>query len=330
MEAINDFNERTLARMDIHELRDMARALGVASPTSKKKDVLIEDILAIVYGRAMPEYKNANRGRPAKNNFNFNFAPNAGSFGVTGGANWGYGNLVASPGEKFVVDKRTEPLHGIVIKADGEYILRKYKFMSSPSDIKLSAKLVARHNLCPNDTVDYVRDENGDPVVLGVQSAQSKAEVKKIGGLVIGKRNLVYVNSLHDKQLLLAKLSEIDQIIFLPSNAVSKFAGNNLMIMPLTDMVADEMINSFFACCDIASFYKGLGKSVVLISDNMLNILTALKQLPTKEGAELERKVIASIEKLVTQEITFAALIPSIVKNVANNVSAMFDNELRM
>ena len=40
--------------MRIYELRDFARKVGVQSPTSKKKDVLIKEIEAIMSGKAKP------------------------------------------------------------------------------------------------------------------------------------------------------------------------------------------------------------------------------------------------------------------------------------
>ncbi|MDE6551071.1 MAG: hypothetical protein K2M44_06230, partial [Clostridia bacterium] len=58
------FDERELANMSIFQLRTAARKIGVASPTTKKKDQLVKDYLDIASGKTAP--KITNRGRPPK------------------------------------------------------------------------------------------------------------------------------------------------------------------------------------------------------------------------------------------------------------------------
>lgn len=58
------FDERELAKMSIFQLRTAARKIGVASPTTKKKDQLVKDYLDIASGKTAP--KISNRGRPPK------------------------------------------------------------------------------------------------------------------------------------------------------------------------------------------------------------------------------------------------------------------------
>ena len=50
----------------IHTLRQLGRAVGVYSPTNKKKEELIEDILAIATNRADPVVNESRRGAPPK------------------------------------------------------------------------------------------------------------------------------------------------------------------------------------------------------------------------------------------------------------------------
>jgi len=54
--------------MRIHELRDMARHIGVKSPTSLSKSVMIKKMLAILDGKDKPYCNAAKQGRPPKNN----------------------------------------------------------------------------------------------------------------------------------------------------------------------------------------------------------------------------------------------------------------------
>ncbi|MEG1608565.1 MAG: hypothetical protein RR348_01720, partial [Clostridia bacterium] len=58
-----------LDKLTIFELREKARKIGVASPTSKNKDELIKCYMSIEDGNAEPQ-KKTNRGRPPKSSLN--------------------------------------------------------------------------------------------------------------------------------------------------------------------------------------------------------------------------------------------------------------------
>lgn len=58
-----------LEDLGIHELRTLARSVGVKSPTSKKRQILIDEIKKIRSGQAKPQF-NRHFGRPVKNHGN--------------------------------------------------------------------------------------------------------------------------------------------------------------------------------------------------------------------------------------------------------------------
>ena len=51
---INQFNKESLEKLGIFELRNLAREIGVYSPTIYKKQELISKILSIVNGQETP------------------------------------------------------------------------------------------------------------------------------------------------------------------------------------------------------------------------------------------------------------------------------------
>ncbi len=68
--------DEELDNMSIFALREFARRVGVISPTSKKKEQLIKDIIDIREGRVQPKINTSKHGRPPKtNNLNFNELP---------------------------------------------------------------------------------------------------------------------------------------------------------------------------------------------------------------------------------------------------------------
>lgn len=66
MSEILDNIAKKLNASGIHPLRQLGRAVGVYSPTNKKKDELIADILAIAANRADPVSNDSRRGAPPK------------------------------------------------------------------------------------------------------------------------------------------------------------------------------------------------------------------------------------------------------------------------
>ena len=65
IENVN-FTEQDLQKLNIHELRELAREIGLASPTVLKKEEIINKILGVIYGTSeKPQIKSLS-GRPAK------------------------------------------------------------------------------------------------------------------------------------------------------------------------------------------------------------------------------------------------------------------------
>lgn len=61
-----EFNDVELSKLNIHELRDLAREIGVISPTLKSKGELINSILSIIYGEVNVEVRKSGAGRPVR------------------------------------------------------------------------------------------------------------------------------------------------------------------------------------------------------------------------------------------------------------------------
>lgn len=61
-----NYSKEALQNLGIYELRNVARQVGVYSPTKYKKEILVDKILAIMQGQEHPYVKKTNQGRPAK------------------------------------------------------------------------------------------------------------------------------------------------------------------------------------------------------------------------------------------------------------------------
>ncbi len=67
--------DKNLEDMSIFALREFARRVGVASPTSKKKEQLIAEIIEIREGKRQPNLNSQKHGRPPKQNNLFDPQP---------------------------------------------------------------------------------------------------------------------------------------------------------------------------------------------------------------------------------------------------------------
>ena len=66
MKLAIEFKEEILKSLGVYELRELARRLGVSSPTTKKRKQLEQEILKISKGEQIAEGKKTNKGRPPK------------------------------------------------------------------------------------------------------------------------------------------------------------------------------------------------------------------------------------------------------------------------
>lgn len=61
-----DWDENALSQLRIHELRDLARKIGVKCPTALKKEDIINNVIQILNGEAEPYKATNKKGRPTK------------------------------------------------------------------------------------------------------------------------------------------------------------------------------------------------------------------------------------------------------------------------
>lgn len=169
------FTEQELSRMSIFQLRDTARQIGVASPTSKKKEELIKMYLDISTGKAQPAAK-TRRGRPPKQKVENPAAERkAEEMAVA------HQDAEQPSGEKHVVnieellksddcDRKSGVLD---ILSEGYGFLRAENCEYGNKDAYVSAKLIRGMGLRAGDMVVGVAKKNAEnrpPAIIAVES----------------------------------------------------------------------------------------------------------------------------------------------------------------
>lgn len=294
-----NFAKFDLQRKDIHELRNLARSIGVAQPTSKKKDVLVRDIISIITGKEEPEYKNANRGRPAKN---------ADYFYPQGVLQL---NMQAASRASAYAEQVQHT--GVVVLNSSGAKIKKLRFVDSADDVQVDDLLVKKYKLKDNDIVNYelvnkqvcitkINDQNVKKV-----SSCARVQGKK---LVYGATNLLKVDALEQKQKIVEELQ--GKKLVLPESNIETYASQNTTVLPVPQIDDKSILSSFVSAISMASFYQKSGENTVLILTNYLNLISSIKNAQVQE---LGLQIKEYLQRFVVAGGTFVAFVPTIVES---------------
>ncbi len=227
--------------LGIYELRNLARKVGVQSPTSKKRDVLLTEIRDILQGKKDPYTKKDGRGRPSKDTMSYDDVVYSGAYGQNN-------YILAKEKPMFFhqnnisydADETNEmSVEGIVDINMGNGMIRVSKYDYHCEDIYISNSLLQQYHLTAGDYVkgtakivdyDHPRKIIDISFINGVSvdryQQQSSVVVKKKGDIFLcdkeqveeGKRSFWLYDSkenLSDIGLELAQeLCGKDKIVF--------------------------------------------------------------------------------------------------------------------
>lgn len=156
----NLYNEKSLYLLNIKELRDLGRKIGVPAPATLKKQDLVDYILKIVYGE-VDAPKRSSFGRPNVREVDMDqylakirkktdvydevlgatFEDFSGIFKV---ASHDDSSLTNDVEQRFFVEM------------EGKFYFRKYAFTESESDIEVSKEIKEKFKLEENDIVEVI------------------------------------------------------------------------------------------------------------------------------------------------------------------------------
>ena len=261
-----------LQRKDIHTLRNLARSIGVSKPTSKKKDRLIADILAIITGKEEPEFKNANRGRPAKTN-NYVYPTGTISF-----------SLAAASNEKPYAIKTQ--CSGVVVLTESGAKIKKLKFVDSASDVDISKDTVKKYKLKDNDIISY-EIEDGKVKIERINDKLVSRKTIKVQDktIVVGATNLLKVDASKQKVKIVEELD--GKVIVIPASDIDKYQGKDIIILPVSALEDAEMINSFISGVSMASCYQKSGTTTTLVLSNYFNLVSSMQNVSEDVGGQI-------------------------------------------
>ena len=300
------FNRDELIKLGIYELRELGRDIGVSSPTTLKKEALVDAILSIIYGEKPKRAIGKGRGRPARtgekpSKLFVDLIQKIEEPQVYSSILFGeeeedevYGsfmsNKVASPQSAYVNDAAqnagTRVQKGVVCEDGNEFFARKLRFVASDNDYKLDASIVNKYQLKDNDVIEFLVDSNAKKVLQVVKINEEMAglklnnkvkEVYEIG--VLGK-----VLKTNKSNLVAISKQEVDKFINSASNRF-KTEGYSVIKVGYTvrsdkslgeDSFSLTLVNDEYESIAItetaverAKMYAKSGKDVVIIIEDI-------------------------------------------------------------
>jgi len=178
------YTREDLLKLGIYDLREIGREVGVPSPTTLKKEELIEYIIGIIYGGPVKKQEGYKRGRPARNKEKSYHkfvdlierieAPRLTSSLIEKGDEFfdeaflyfdKLTSKVASPSSVYTNDlfsgSEITLTKGVVISVDDRLYVRKNTTLPQIQDVYLSDIHIKDYNLKEGDEIEYLPNPDG-------------------------------------------------------------------------------------------------------------------------------------------------------------------------
>ena len=345
------FTRDDLLNLGIYELRDLGRDVGVCSPTTLKKENLIDAILGVVYGEIPKRKAGKGRGRPTRrmerpSNIFLGLVDRSNSPRCETNILFGKDEeefclsaQVASFAKEYLDDEDDGVAivsEGIVCEEEGSYFVRKYKFVPSETDIKISEEIIKQHNLRDNDVVEYFSStgkEVTDVLKINGSATGAKIQLKESNikenyteqidnvNFVMNSDNLVFTSkedlSTFDKigEKLCSKGYVVVKIHYGKVSSIGKNIFNKGQMEYFVNTIGDEFETMSLTEQAVASI-KTLGEKerVVFMIDDASWLLQVIESYPKSIYGTYMHKLL-SITKDNSKKLTIIAFAKSLATN---------------
>ena len=156
----NLYNEKSLYLLNIKELRDLGRKIGVPAPATLKKQDLVDYILKIVYGE-VDAPKRSSFGRPNVREVDMEqylakIRKKTDVYDEVLGASLEDISGIFKVASHDDSSLTNEAKQRFFIEVDGKFYFRQYAFVESDGDIEVSKEIKDKFSLEDNDIVEVI------------------------------------------------------------------------------------------------------------------------------------------------------------------------------
>lgn len=299
----NFYNEKSLYLLNIKELRDLGRKIGVPAPATLKKQDLVDYILKIVYGE-VDAPKRSSFGRPNVREVDMehylakirkktdvydevlgvSLDDVSGIFKV---ASHDETSLINEAKQRFFVEK------------DGKFYFRQFAFVESEGDIEVSKEIKEKFDLEENDIVEVIISGKSFKIIsINGKIVNNQNESKNEN---LGKKQVFHFCTKEEikKDILkvLKENKELKTIVYSSENYEKECD-----VFVKTETIEDSQkafkhIMNFFNLCEKYIFE---GETIVILTDELDYIEKVIDSLDEEVSNRTKKHLQSRINEILS------------------------------
>lgn len=298
----NLYNEKSLYLLNIKELRDLGRKIGVPAPATLKKQDLVDYILKIVYGE-VDAPKRSSFGRPnvrevdmgqylakiRKKTDIYDEVLNASFEGIESIFK------VASHDDS---SKTNSVVQRIFVEADDKFYLRQYGFVESDGDVEVSKEIQSKFGLENFDVVEAIISGKSFKII----SINGKV-VNETAGLnseYFGKKQVFHYRTkeeIKEEILKILKENKNAKTIVFSREDYSAFCDEYVQTNENDDSYKNyKQFMTFVELCEKFVFD---GETILVVTDEMEFIQQTIEGLDSDVSERTKKHLLARIDELL-------------------------------
>ena len=298
----NLYNEKSLYLLNIKELRDLGRKIGVPAPATLKKQDLVDYILKIVYGE-IDAPKRSSYGRPNVRDVDMNqyltkIMKKTDVYDEL--VNASFGDIesifkVASPDESSKIGKVEQKTF---VEEDGKFYLRQFAFVASDSDCEVSSEQKQKFGLENFDIVEVIVSGKSFKIISINGKIVNQVSNKKNEN--IGKKQVFHYRTKEKIREEILKTIRENQDMKVIVYSSDDFGSENVEYIN-TDKtqeteVAYKQFMSFVNLCEKWVFE---GENIFVITDESDYIESVIESLDTEVAGRIKKHLQTRIDDLL-------------------------------
>ena len=299
----NFYNEKSLYLLNIKELRDLGRKIGVPAPATLKKQDLVDYILKIVYGE-IDAPKRSSFGRPNVRDVDMGqyLAKIKKKTDVYDEVlNASFGDIesifkVASPDES---SKTNDVVQRIFVEEENKFYLRQYGFVESEGDIEVPKEIKEKFGLENCDIVEVVISGKSFKIVSINGKVTNYA--KNLDNEILGKKQVFHFCTKEEinkdiKNLLITN-KDAKTIVYSRED-YSKYCSSQIK----TDAELDtqKAYKQFMSFVDLCEKYVFEGETIVVVTDESEFIEEMVESFDEAVSSRIKKHLQTKIDELLS------------------------------
>lgn len=300
----NLYNERSLSLLNIRELRDLGRKIGVPAPATLKKKDLIDYILKIVYGKidapitssyGRPSVREVDMGQyltKIMKRTDINDELISASFDDIE-SNF----KVASPDESAQTGEIEQK---IFVEENNEYFLREFAFVASKNDIQLSHNLKDKFKLENMDVVEVITSGKSFKIIS--INGNLVGNKKQLNNENLGKKQVFHFSTkdeINDEILSQIKKAKEDclQVVVYSENEI--FGRGVEFIKADKSLSKQQAYKDFVTLINICEKFVFEGENIALITDESEFIEEVIESFETDVSNRIKKHLQSKINEFI-------------------------------